>query len=510
MKKQTLVIIACLLLACQSGFAQRITYSDPDKDDARTLNFEILGKMNGKVLVYKNYRDLHFVAAYDNEMKMVDKNKLDFITNRVLSTDFIMYTDFVYMIYQYQKKASVYCMLVKIDGSGKKMGEPVMLDSTDNINYSSNSKIYSVISSEDKQKIMVFKINTKNDKAHLLTTLLFNKDLTLVKKSRIAVNMPQRNDFLSEFSLDNDGDLICIRASGTSSNDNINKISLITKPAPLDNYTLVDLKVGNIFLDDIRIKVDNVNKHYVITSFLSKTKRGNIEGLYYTLWDKAQNKELLNATTIFTDEFRDDVKAEGTTKTAFNDYFLKQVIMRRDGGFLVVAESAYTSSRGNTLNRWDYLYGSPYWSPVDYYSWNSPNGYYPWGRSNINNTPGATLTRYFANNIAVGSFELNGKMEWSNVIRKSQYDDNTDNFIGFGLFNTGDQLHFVFNIQEKRTMILSDQTITPGGQLDRSATFKDLDKGYDFMPRHAKQVGARQAIVPCQYRGFTCFAKIEF
>jgi hypothetical protein len=30
------------------------------------------------------------------------------------------------------------------------------------------------------------------------------------------------------------------------------------------------------------------------------------------------------------------------------------------------------------------------------------------------------------------------------------------------------------------------------------------------MPRHAKQVGARQAIVPCQYRGYTCFAKVEF
>ena len=48
------------------------------------------------------------------------------------------------------------------------------------------------------------------------------------------------------------------------------------------------------------------------------------------------------------------------------------------------------------------------------------------------------------------------------------------------------------------------------GQVDRSPTFKNLDKGYDFMPRHAKQIGARQAVVPCQYRGFTCFAKIEF
>jgi len=57
---------------------------------------------------------------------------------------------------------------------------------------------------------------------------------------------------------------------------------------------------------------------------------------------------------------------------------------------------------------------------------------------------------------------------------------------------------------------LSDQSVTPMGQIDRNPTFKNMDKGYEFMPRHAKQIGARQAIVPCQYRSFTCFAKIEF
>lgn len=510
MKKTVPFFLSCLLLVCITAWGQRITYSEPDRDDARVLNFEVIGKINGKVLVYKSYRDLHFIVTYDNEMKMVDKNRLELAGNtRILNTEFIQYADFAYMIYQYQKRSIMYCMAIKLDGAGKQVGESVQLDSTDNINYSASNKIYSVLNSEDKQKIMVFKINTRNDKMHMLTTSLFNKDLSLFKKSRLSINMPQRNDFLAEFSLDNDGDLVCIRASGTSTNDNINKITLITKPAPLDSYTLTDLKLGNIFLDDIRIKVDNINKHYVITSFLSKTKRGNIEGLYYVLWDKQQNKELLNATDIFTPEFREDAKGEGGSKTAFNDYFLKNIILRKDGGFIVVAESAYTSSRGNTLNRWDYLYGSPYWSPVDYYSWNSPVGYYPWYRSGMYNNVN-TLTRYYADNVAVISFEPNGKVEWSNVIRKSQYDDNTDNYIGFGLFNTGDQLRFIFNIQEKRNMILSEQSLAPNGQLDRNPTFKNLDKGYDFMPRHAKQVGARQAIVPCQYRGFTCFAKLEF
>ncbi|MBV9986800.1 MAG: hypothetical protein JO301_03925 [Chitinophagaceae bacterium] len=508
MKKPVSMLLALLMLTVAASFGQKITYSDPDREDARTLNFEIMGRMNGKVLVYKNYRDFHFISVYDADMKQVDRIKLEFLTGRILNTEFVQYPDFVYMIYQFQKKNTMYCMAAKLDANGKKVGEPIQLDTTE-VSYASSNKIYSIINSDDKQKIMVFKINTRNDKAHALTTVLFDKDLTLIKKTRLNISMPQRNDFLTEFTLDNDGDLACVRASGTASNDNINKVSLVVKPARADNYSVTDLKFSGIFLDDIRIKADNINKHYVITSFFSKQRRGNIEGLYYSLWDKLNNKELMNATTVFSDEFREDAKAEGGLKAAFNDYFLKNVILRRDGGFIVVAESAYTSSRGNTLNRWDYLYGSPFWSPVDYYTWNSPTGYYPWYRSSLYNNSNV-LTRYFADNVAVISFEPTGKMEWSNVIRKSQYDDNTDNFIGYGLLNMGDQLHFIFNIQEKRSLILSDQSIAPSGQIDRNPTFKNLDKGYDFMPRHAKQVGSRVAIVPCQYRGFTCFAKIEF
>ncbi|GAC1395013.1 MAG: hypothetical protein NVSMB63_14470 [Sediminibacterium sp.] len=506
MKKSVAALITGLFLVCLSGFAQKITYSETDREDARTLNFEITGKMNGRILVYKNYRDLHFMTVYDNDMKMVERNRLDFFPDRVLNAEFLQYPGFVYVIYQYQKRSILYCMAAKLDASGKKTGDPVLIDTTSNINFSASNKIYSVISSEDKQRIMVFKINSRNDRSHLLTTCLFDRDLTLLKKTRMSVNMPQRNDFLTEFSLDNEGDMACIRASGTSQNDNINKITLITKPAAADNFLMTDLRLNNLFLDDIRIKVDNINKHYLITSFFSKNRRGNIEGLYYYLWDKPQAKELLTAATAFSEEFRADARNDGNVKAAFNDYFLKNIVLRKDGGFLIVAEAAYTTSRGNALSRWDYLYGSPYWAQTDYYYFNNPIGYYPW-RSSIFNT---TLTRYFADNIAVISFDPSGKMEWSNVIRKSQYDDNTDNFIGYGLVNSGDQLHFLFNVQEKRDMILSDQTISPSGQINRNPTFKNLDKGYDFMPRHAKQVGARQMIIPCQYRGFTCFAKVEF
>ncbi len=87
--------------------------------------------------------------------------------------------------------------------------------------------------------------------------------------------------------------------------------------------------------------------------------------------------------------------------------------------------------------------------------------------------------------------------------------DDTDALIGYQMVNTGDQIHFLFNQQEKRTQLLSSQSIAPSGQLIRNPTLKNLDKGYDFMPRYGKQIGMRQIIVPCMYRNYLCFARVE-
>lgn len=527
-KTLPLFLMGMFLLLLDSARAQQIVFSAPEKEDARNLSFEIIGKIEGNVLVHKESRDIHHIAVYDMEMNLRDKVKPDYLPerSRILSTDFLIYNNFAYFFYQYQQKNTVYAMAVKLGSDGKKIGDPVVLDTTSNVNYTVNNKIYTFINSEDKQRIVAFKISTRNDKEHVIIAAMFDKALSPVEKVRVAVSMPEKNDFLGEFGVSNDGSIVCLRQSGTSQNDNINKISLLVKPVGSINFTENQLKVNKIYLDDTRIKIDNLNKHYLVTSFFSKIRRGNVDGLYYTLWDMAENKELLNATTLFTDEYRADVRGDGPLKTAFNDFYLKNLILRKDGGFMIVAESAYVTNRGNTLNRWDYMNGSPffnpmyggayYGSPYNYYSFNNPMGLYPWG-GGFNSfgmmsgrNMGSNVNRYYADNVAIISFEPGGKMEWSNVIRKSQYDDNTDNFIGYGLVNSGDQIHFLFNIQDKRSNLLTDQSMSPVGQIDRTPTLKNLDRGYDFMPRHARQVGARQAIVPCIYRGYTCFAKIDF
>jgi hypothetical protein len=511
MKKYKVLIAVFLTAISTATFAQNIAYSEPDKDDVKSMNYEIMGRMNGNILIYKNYRDVHYVSVYDADMKLKEKIKLDFFSNnKILSTDFLQYPDFFYLFYQYQRKGIVYANVIKIDGDGHRVGQPFLLDTTA-VDYNLNSKIYTFINSEDKQHFMLFKINSRNERVHYVTTCLFDKDLMLQQKVSINVPLNDRNSFLTEFQLDNDADLVCVRASGSSQNDNINKLTLLTKSAKSDSFQTTELPIKNIYLDDIRIKVDNYNKHYLATSFCSKQRRGNVDGLYCYLWDKTTGTALLNTITTFSDELRADAKGgEGNAKMAFNDYFLRNIVMKKDGGFVLAAESVYSSYRGNNYyNRWDY-FGNPY-SYYGYGGFNSyyssPYGYYyPWDRYNTFNN----ITRYYADNVVLISFDVSAKMQWSNVVRKSQFDDNSDDFIGYGMLNSGDQVHFLFNVQEKRQTILTDQSITPDGQLLRAPTFRNLDRGYDFMPRHAKQTGSRQLIVPCQYRNYVCFAKIDY
>ena len=105
------------------------------------------------------------------EMKLVERVPLDFSDDRWINVDFIPYNDYCWMIYQFQRRGIIYCMGVKIDGKAKRLTDPLELDTT-RIGWASTNKIYSTIFSDDKQKIMVFKINSRNPENFLFTTPL--------------------------------------------------------------------------------------------------------------------------------------------------------------------------------------------------------------------------------------------------------------------------------------------------------------------------------------------------
>lgn len=513
--KAVFLIFISIFLSGLAADAQRIYYSDPDRDDMRQMRFEILGKYNNQYLIYKTIRSRHVICIYSPEMKLKEKIDLDFIPDRVIGVDVFSNPEFSVLFYQYEKKNIVYLMGVRIDGNGKKMTEPQELDTT-RIGSFSDNKIYSLISSDDKKKIMAFKMKIKQRDDFQIQTLLMNNTLIPVRKAGFNYNLENNKGSIADFYLDNDGNFLFTHITRPVQREYISEAKLVVLQTYADTVKAFPLSLKNVFLDELRIKVDNLNGRYLLSSLFSKTRRGNIEGLFVTVINKNLTDPDIERAIEFTDEFRERAKGDASLKLTFNDYYLKHFIVKKDGGVLIAGESTYTNNRSNISNRWDnpWMWGNP-WN--NYWGWNSWNNWggmgnnwgwgSPWGMNNFG--PNQQI-RYFADNVIIMSIDKDANLQWQNVINKSQFDDNTDNMLSYQIMNSGAELLFLYNEWNKRSPMLNAQSLAPDGKVNKEPPLKSMDKGYEFMIRLGKQVGPREMISPAVYRNAFSFVRIEF
>lgn len=499
-------LLATLLSA--TSFAQTIQYSNYEREDTRDINFEIIGKMNNKILVYKNIRWKHKINIYDNNMNTIETVKLDFVPEKTFNIDFVAYSDHFIMIYQYQKGNILHCMAVKMDDNAQKLSEPVEVDTT-RIPVMSNNKIYTTISSEDKQKIIIFKIQTRYQKFNL-ATMLFDNNMQLIKRSRYLAEFNDRKESYDNFLLTNDGNFIFTYAKQLGYRDNSNFLSLMMKAPLSEDFLEVKINLDEKYIDEVNLKIDNRNNRYILNTFYYKKSRGSIDGLFTYIYDKNDDKAAVSAFLPFNDSLRAEAKTSGMLRFAFDNFFIRQIVVKGDGGFILTAEDYSSDSRGrDPFNRYDYLY-NPYYPYYPYSIY--PGGYYynPYtGYYRPSSFYGSQSTRYYSDNIFVLSISKDGMPQWDKILHKSQFDDDDENFLSFFTMTSGSEIHFLYN-SDKRNQIVTDQGLTPDGVLTRYPTLKSREKGYEFMPSLSKQVGARQLIIPCSYRGFICFAKVDF
>jgi hypothetical protein len=173
-------------------------------------------------------------------------------------------------------------------------------------------------------------------------------------------------------------------------------------------------------------------------------------------------------------------------KRAFNDHQVRQLIVKNDGGFLLISEDYFVTTRNS-------------YSPgFGYYSF-----YYP--------TMGATVREYHYNDIMVLSYNPSGQMEWDTFIRKDQYSQEDGGmFSSYALINTGGAIGFLFNDFNTSRSRVQLATMDASGRTDIHSLAPGDGQDADWLPRSAKQIAAREIIVPCLRKRQICFAKIVF
>jgi hypothetical protein len=505
MKRSGIVILFALFLQVNSR-AQKITFSEYSKKDTRDIYFEILGKFDSNYIVYKNVGQKHLLTKYDKDMNIEGNISLDFVPDRTFNIDFITYRNYYYMIYQYQKNNIVYCKAMKMDMTGKQLEKPLQLDTT-RISVLADNKIYTTIFSEDKKKILVYKRHLK-DEILTLVTKLYDADLQLLDSVRQDMKFNDEKEIYSDLAVDNNGSFLFAKETKRSSRkDTASDLEIfLHKPGMKEVFRSYKISIGKKLIEEIVIKTDNLNMNYIMNSFYYGQKKGSIEGLFTSFIDMNGNKPIRAAFNAFSDSLRYAINSDDQASYVFDNLIIRNTIVKKNGGFIIAAEDFYTESLfNNAWNRQYYNSTLPYSSSYDYYL---TNPYYYGYRPYVSGRQ--ETIRYYYNDVVALSIDSSLKLEWNSVIHKKQYDVENDNFLSFFNLNTGRELHFLFLDNDKQKQVISDQSVQPDGEVKRYHTVKSNETGYGFMPRFAKQTGARQIIMPCVYMGCILFARIDF
>lgn len=526
MKKISLLMAFAWFFSCfVVAQTPAIQYADfISKTDVQRMNFEIIGKLSNNFLIYKNVKGDNTIAVYDENMRHLQEVPVTFLNGakNILDVSFITQRNQSYMIYQQQEGDLVYCYAAIVEANGTMQRTPVLLDTT-MINYTANSKIYNLITSNSRGKILLFKVSKKDRKTHRIYAKLYNRQLDLLGSKQYNIPMEQDGDYLSSYSVSNNGDLYFLKYNRMKNGAIANALAIKKGVASGADHEHA-INFGSTYLDDIKMKLDDRNDQCILASFFTQSKGGNIEGIFagtYQLNSLAPNNERIEP---FSDDLKKKAKTGISKREAVNDYFINNIIVNKDGSFAVGAEVFYANLGGNTWNRWGYWnspygWGAPYmgwgfsrmWSPHHFYF--SPYYYYSpffyrsywWGNYWYDDG----RMEFNADNILLLGFNKQAEKVWDNIILKRQRDYQTDATLSYQVMQEANTNSILLNNSGK----VSDLEIisyNSEGAIKKNVPIAAGNKKMDFLPRYAKQVSGDEAIVPFRMNKLISFAKLTF
>jgi len=519
--RNLLTILALTAVITCRVKAQDVYYAEPDVKDLSRSNFDVIGKLEDRVFILKSpggpgsqayNANSYALHVYNDQMKLAGKVNLP-LPGVVLSTGTITCKNYFYLFYQCQKNDVVYCMAARFNANGNLVAAPTMIDSTV-ITKNSSNPLYAIANSDDKSKIMFYRPGIADGNVFGISTILVDSSLNVMKESAVSFDAPYPVDALSNFQLANNGTFMFTALTSRAKDAANNSLTIMLKQPGDNNMAASYVNTDSFSLKDVYVKIDNANNRFLLTGFKATRKGGNINGLYSSVWNLSQLNELHHTITPLTQDLI-NVEEKVAGKFPENNYRIRNVVLRNDGGFVVITEAVEAIPASISINSSGPSYIS---SPIEHYLARA-------GMSSSQNvidfssvsagTPVAANTAndyiaYYGNLVV---FSLNDKAvtEWVRAIPKSLPLKNANNYIaGYTVVNAGDNLNFFFNKHEKGKVVLYQRMLSGKGDLSESLPVRNLDFKYSLMPRFARQVGGGQLLIPFSYRNQVSFASMMF
>ncbi|MDQ3052074.1 MAG: hypothetical protein M3Q95_14420 [Bacteroidota bacterium] len=361
---------------------------------------------------------------------------------------------------------TVRCKFITVDSEGIFNSSRNTLVSFPSIK-SSYDKCRVVFSITRQQFALVMREFT-NDTSQTAFTAVIDTGFNILTQKSVLVPHPEKRFGFDSFALSVNGDLALL---GYHSE----KIKALSSKRKIDFYVYASRLDESGFkeyiipsqkqVSTLGIAFDNFNNQVVLAGFYFEREAKAGTGIFYATIDISKNDNLVFNTKIIEGQNNSSLKRERnlSSGTGLTDYPIERIVIRNDGGVIIVAEAAYTT---------EYSY-------YDSFSQSFTQ-----------------RLEYHFENVVVISVNKDATVDWSAIVEKNQVSLDDDGvFSSFIAILNSEQFLLLYNDDISRRNKILPASITSNGVLTKGKPVPVSD-GFILLPRSGKQVAENELLIP--------------
>ncbi len=472
-----------LLLLCAGGvFAQSIELSNGYRLPNKTTKFKIIGKNNDGVVV-RLYGTQDVIDVFDENMRMATARTLDF-KNETGTLQYIMLnkTGAVIFYLSQDKKYSV-LFAQPVNSKFVEIGKPLVIDTI----FDRRDMVASNLrfkASFDQANLMIYYPYFTNGNIESVKFMCVDRSLHALYNKTFPFNRKEKEMEEAKSLVDNNGNTFFVLKPETKGESATYDVFRVSANGDFALYSITTQKAifGEPYFD-----IDNKNGNLIMCAFYNDNSQGEdvANGFTYSSFDPANGTLLKSIYTPFSKEFITELtgRANNSDKGKLYTFTIRRVILRNDGGALILAESFIKENHE---------------VPVSV-------GFQP----GFTNYRSSTIFQF--NDIIAFSIGPDTKLGWHSVMRKKQAsEDDNGVYSSFLLSNEKDKLRLLYLDDIATSGILNQYVLTSEGKSERSVILNQEDKEVMLLPKLGRQVAPNEVVMPSYLNGIFKLLKITY
>ena len=515
------------LATAQTDLPAKLTWGPDTSEPGNTVATKVAGIapdgfyiLRQKVLRNTNAKPKVWVEFFNRDMKLVRSVEMDLKYKRK-QRDFenvLFLGGKLYLLTSFNNTAKKRNYLFKQELSTKSLVAGKALDmvcETEARNKEVEGTFaYSI--SKDSSKLLIYnELPYEKKDPERFGFRVFDQNFQLVWEKNIVLPYNDDKFTVEEYRVDNEGNVFLLgvlyeddakwRRRGSPTYKYV-VLAYMENGTAFEEYR-IDL--ADKFITDLTFRIGNDGK-LVFSGFYSERGTYSVKGTYFFHLDPKERAVLDRKATEFDFDFLTAFMSDRNKQKALEavekndarkapelyDYSLDELVLRSDGGAVLVAEQYFVEQDYNNYSNYGlYPYYSPFYDP--FYS----------NRYNQRQTD----YYYHYNDIIVVNISPSGEIEWSARIPKRQETRNDGGYYSsYAMATTREGFFFLFNDDSRNfgrddgklytytggnNSVVSLAQVNIRGEVSVAPLTTNRDAGVTVRPKMCKQIGKREMTV---------------